>query len=202
MSAALDALRDVVEGEGPPLADALVEPAGPEGLWGSLVAAGKRAQARRAQYALLTESIYEGYLLHYLQGRLIDTDDGDLLLLGGDFLYAYGLTRLAALDDVDAIADFADLIALCAQLHAPGSDGRPDRELAGALWALTSLAVGSGRWPEYEHARELVRIGDPEAARHVPEAALARAREVGLERELEQALIAFRVAFSGASRTT
>jgi hypothetical protein len=198
----LAALHGVIESEGPPLADALVRQVDFEDAWGPLVAAGSRVAARGDEYALLTESIYEGYLVHYLRGRLLDTGDEDLLLLGGDFLYAYGLTRLAGLADVEAVEDFADLITLCAQLHAPGPQGKPSGELVGALWALTSLAVGTGRWSDCERVRLLVRRGDPRATAQLPEAVARRGREVGLGRELERALIAFRVAFSDGSRTT
>ena len=65
--------------------------------------------------------------------------DEDLRLLAGDSLYALGLERLAASGDLEAVAELADLISLCAFAHA---EGRP--ELADELWAAT-LANTLGR---------------------------------------------------------
>ena len=42
----------------------------------------------------------------------------DTALLLGDYLYAHGLVRIAALGEVAAVADLAELISLCAQLRA------------------------------------------------------------------------------------
>ena len=44
--------------------------------------------------------------------------DDDLRLLAGDALYALGLTRLAETGDLEAVAELADLISLCAQAQA------------------------------------------------------------------------------------
>ena len=71
-------------------------------------------------YALLFESIREGYLLHYGEPRLLSGHDDDLALLAGDYLYALGLARLAARGDDRSVALLADLISRCAQLHAEG----------------------------------------------------------------------------------
>src|SRR4051794_38761804 len=64
--------------------------------------------------ALVVEAIREGYELHYGEGRVVRTDDRDLALLAGDRLYALGLERLAALGDLDAVTQLADLISLSA----------------------------------------------------------------------------------------
>ncbi len=56
-------------------------------------------------------------------------DDPDLALLAGDRLYALGLERLAALGDLDAVAELADVIALCAQAHAEGDPARARRHM-------------------------------------------------------------------------
>ncbi len=69
-------------------------------------------------YALVVEAVREGYLLHYGEPRLLRGHDEDLALLAGDYLYALGLERLAALGDTDSVALLADLISSCAQLHA------------------------------------------------------------------------------------
>ena len=69
------------------------------------------------------ETIYEGYLVHYGRPRLFAPADTDVALLLGDYLYAHGLVRVAEAGDVRAVADLAELIALCAQGRADGRDG-------------------------------------------------------------------------------
>jgi len=88
-------------------------------------------------YALTLAAVREGYRLHYDEGRVIPTSDGDLALLGGDRLYALGLAELAALGDLDAVAALADLISDCARSHA---DGEP--ALADAAWRAAVDAIG------------------------------------------------------------
>ena len=56
-------------------------------------------EGRRAEYELLVEAIYEGYLLHYGAPRVVRSAEADLRLLAGDRLYAIGLARLVALGD-------------------------------------------------------------------------------------------------------
>ena len=90
----------------------------------------------QARYALGLETIYEGYLVHYGRSRLFTPPDGDTALLLGDYLYAHGLVRVAAHEDVDAVADLAALISLCAQLRADGSAGD------GEAWAATAALLG------------------------------------------------------------
>ena len=58
-----------------------------------------RAAAAPGEYALVVEAVREGYLLHYGEPRLLAGHDADLALLAGDYLYALGLDRLAALGD-------------------------------------------------------------------------------------------------------
>ena len=84
---------------------------------------------RPAEYALVVEAVREGYLLHYGEPRLLAGHDSDLGLLAGDYLYALGIERLAALGDTEAVLVLADLISACAHHHAEGSE-RPG---AGAL---------------------------------------------------------------------
>ena len=50
-----------------------------------------------ARFAVGLETIYEGYLLHYGRPRLFRADDRDTRILLGDYLYAHGLVRIAAL---------------------------------------------------------------------------------------------------------
>ncbi len=89
------------------------------------------------EYALVVEAVREGYLLHYGEPRLLRGHDADLALLAGDYLYALGIERLAALGDAEAVAVLAELIGRCAQLHA---EDREDE--VPALWRAAALAVG------------------------------------------------------------
>jgi hypothetical protein len=105
------------------------------------------------RFALGLETIYEGYAVHYGRPRVFEAQDGDAALVLGDYLYAQGLARIAALGEVEAVTDLAELISLCA--HARG-DGRPGD---GAAWAATAALLGRG---ELAAAREtLSRSGDP-----------------------------------------
>jgi len=143
-------------------------PPGDPGL-GALTAAGPRAEGRREDLAFVVEAVREGYLLHYGAGRLLRDDDRDLMLLAGDHLYALGLARLAALGDLDAVAELADVISLSAQAHA---EARP--ELAEAAWLSGAAAIGWGGDDRLEAAKAAARAGDPGAA----EALRAAARRV------------------------
>ena len=103
----------------------------------------------REQHALGVETIYEGYLLHYGRPRLFTPPDPEDGLLLGDYLYAHGLVRVAGLHDVEAVADLAALISVCAQLRAEGSDGD------GIAWAATAALLGTGK---LNGARDALRL--------------------------------------------
>jgi hypothetical protein len=204
--AALARLREQISSEGGPLAAILaVAPESPmearsSGSFGTLVARGARASRAQGEYAMLVESILEGYLLHYGEGRILKPADPDLRLLAGDYLYAFGLARLAHLGDLDAVDELADLISLCAQAHAShssGGDGQTPRRLTGALWALAALAVGAGRWPEQREAKRRARREGKPAAKHLLEVATERAEQLGLALQLRRALIAFDATVGG-----
>jgi hypothetical protein len=90
-------------------------------------------------FALGLETIYEGYLLHYGRPRLFAPADGDTRVLLGDYLYAHGLVRIADLGDVNAVADLAELLSVCAHLRA---DGRPGD---GPAWAAAVALLGEWR---------------------------------------------------------
>jgi hypothetical protein len=170
MRSAIDgvvALRAALRDEGGTVAELLADeidlgPSDPEepGL-AQRAAAGPRARAsgRASDYELLLEMIVEGSRLHYGPQRVVQTDDIDLALLLGDQLYALGLSRLAELEDVEAVTELADVISLVAQAHAAA-----DRELAEAVWAAGAVAVGWGVSADHVHAKELARGGDPRAA--------------------------------------
>jgi hypothetical protein len=149
------------------------------------------------------ESILEGYLLHFAHGRIVVSADDDLRLLAGDHLYALGLARLAELGDLDAVEELADLISLCAHVHAHASEtGTNAWPATGALWALAALAVADGGWAEQREAKRQAREQATEAAAQALAAARERAQELGLSRDLELALIAFQPAATRIASTT
>ncbi len=117
---ALQALADQLRAEETPISPHVVDPAEPPTL-GELAASGPGTAAAPAEYALVVEAVREGYLLHYEQPRLLAGHDPDLALLAGDYLYALGLDRLAALADTAAVAILSDLITSCARLQAEGN---------------------------------------------------------------------------------
>jgi hypothetical protein len=107
-----------------------------------------------ARYALGLETIYEGYLVHYGRPRLFGPTDDDSALLLGDYLYAHGVARISALQDVAAVADLSELISLCSQLRAEEAEGD------GPLWAATAALLGRGALDE---ARTELRLhSDPQ----------------------------------------
>jgi hypothetical protein len=124
-----------------------------------LAASGPRAADRADEYELLLEMILEGARLHYGPQRIVRTEDPDLALLVGDQLYALGLARLAALGDLEAVSELADVISLVAQAHATA-----DTELAAAVWEAGAVAVGWGASEQLAAAKRLARDGDPGAA--------------------------------------
>jgi hypothetical protein len=123
-----------------------------------LLASGPRVRERAAEYELLLEAIYEGYLLHYGVPRLLRPPEPDLGLLAGDQLYALGLSRLVALGDLVAVAELADVITLTALAHGAGRE-----DLARAIWSAGARAVGWGPSEAHGHAKALVRAEDPGA---------------------------------------
>jgi hypothetical protein len=135
---------------------------------------------------LLVESVREGYLLHYGEPRVVVGADADLALLAGDYLYALGLERLAALGDLEAIRELADLISLSAQLHDAGEDTEGGRA-AGALWLASVTVVASGTTPDHEHGKAALREGAPGAPAALWQAALRTAQQSGLGDRLGRA---------------
>ncbi len=118
----LQVLAEQLRAEETPISPHVVDPTEQPEL-GDLVASGPGTASAPAEYALVVEAVREGYLLHYEQPRLLAGHDPDLALLAGDYLYALGLDRLAALNDTRAVAILSDLISDCARLQA---EGRPD----------------------------------------------------------------------------
>jgi hypothetical protein len=134
-SQALQALADQLRSEDTPSAEHVVDAATSPEL-GMLAAAGPRAAEAPGEYALVVESVREGYLLHYGEPRLMAGHDSDLALLAGDYLYALGLDRLAALGDTESVAVLSQLIARCAQLHAEGREAEVEE-----LWPAAARRV-------------------------------------------------------------
>jgi hypothetical protein len=128
----------------------------------ALAAAGPRSTARADDVEAAVAAVREGYELHYA-GR---GEDIDLALLVGDRRYADGLAGLAALGDLPAIAELADVISICAQAHAAG-----DGELADAAWTAGATAVGWGETPELVGAKARARRGAAGAATALRQAA-------------------------------
>ena len=150
-----DAFRDALREQGGllgELAERLTHDSGHDASPPHTAASGPRARGREAEYALLLEMIFEGSRLHYDESEL----DPDLALLLGDQLYALGLERLAALGDLDAVAELGDLISLVAQARATA-----DRELATAAWEAGAVAIGWGGSDAHETAKARARAEDP-----------------------------------------
>ena len=140
---ALERLAAFLREEGGLLADTVT---GPDG------APEPHGDAAGGEYALIVEAIREGYLEHYAAGRVVRPEDPDLALLAGDRLYALGLERLAALGDLDAVTELADVISLSAQAHAEGDPARAD-----AIWEAGAGALRTGPTPDHEAAKRAWR---------------------------------------------
>lgn len=153
-----------------------------QAVFGPLAAAGPRAAAAPKEYALVVEAIREGYELHYGIPRLLRGHDEDLALLAGDYLYALGLERLAALGNGDAVAELSDLISLCASCHAEGGE-----DVVPALWLAAAVTVGCGASEGHSEAKRAARSADPGAAAMLLDSARAAAAAESLEADLDRA---------------
>jgi hypothetical protein len=136
---ALTRLAATLREEQTPISPYVVD-TGERPVFGLLAALGPGATSQPGEYALVVEAVREGYLLHYVEPRLLHGHDADLALLAGDYLYALGIERLAALGDAAAVVVLADLISRCAQLHAEGRE-----EEVPALWRRAAPAIGGER---------------------------------------------------------
>jgi len=173
----LRALAHRLREEGSVISAAVRDPAPQlEPTLGLLAASGPRSAEAPGEYALLFESVREGYLLHYGAPRLLADVDSDLALLAGDYLYALGLERLAALQDLEAVGELSDLISLSAQLNAERRGAEP----LGALWLAAGTALACGAGPAHEGAKRDLRAGDPAATTSLASAASATAAEAGI----------------------
>ena len=180
--AALDELAALLAVSGELLA-AQVAPASREELapLGDLAAAGPRAAADPSGYAFVLEAVREGYLLHYRRARLLGRVEPDLALLAGDYLYALGLERLAAIGDGAAVAELADLISISAMLEAEEAAPRA----IDWFWVASALAVGCGGDRGHDAAKAAIRSGS--APGELAEgSALALGRRTGLSSPLAE----------------
>jgi hypothetical protein len=178
---ALARIAEQLRGDETVISSHVVEPARAPAL-GPLAAAGPRAVAAPGEYALVIEAIREGYELHYGTPRLLAGQDEDLALLAGDYLYALGLERLAALGDGEAVAELSDLISLCAASHTEAAEANVP-----SLWLAAAVAVGCGDSAAHRAAKALARAADPAAAEALLETAAATAAANGLLSELDAA---------------
>ncbi|MDQ3759717.1 MAG: hypothetical protein M3331_07240 [Actinomycetota bacterium] len=175
---ALQTLASRLRSEDTVVSPHVTDPTAPAAL-GELVAAGRAAAHDPASYALVIESVREGYLLHYGEPRVIVGADADLRLLAGDYLYALGLERLAGLGDLPAVRELSDLIALGAQLHAEADATKP-APAGEALWLASTLAIATGDPAGLEEAKFALRRGNPGAEEAIDAAAIAMASAAGL----------------------
>lgn len=88
-------------------------------------------------YKFAIEYIFEGYLLHYGRSRLLITDTTDFNLLAGDYMFARGLSYIAALKDLFTVSVLADLISLCSYIHCLDHG----QEIAPGIWGATTLCI-------------------------------------------------------------
>jgi len=163
------------------ISEFVVEPA-VEPVLGVLCAAGPEAAQAPGEYSLVVEAVREGFLLHYADSRLLAGHDPDLALLAGDYLYALGIERLAALGDAAAVRELADLISLVAECEAESR-----RDAVAPLWLAATIAVGCGGGEAYEEAKRSTRLLDPSAPERLWEAATTTASEAGLTDALGRA---------------
>lgn len=147
-------------------------------VFGELVAAGSAAADDPAAYALVIESVREGYLLHYGRPRVIVGADPDLRLLAGDYLYALGLERLAGLGDLPAVRELSDLISLSAQLNADGEE--TPSAASEALWLASTMAIATGDPSGMSEAKFALRAGNPGGEEAARRAAISMAATAGL----------------------
>lgn len=152
---ALTELAAELRTEGPVIEPHVADPGSAiEPTLGILAAAGPRCKSDPLDYALVIESVREGYLLHYGTSRLLAAADPDLRLLVGDHLYARGIERLVALGDLVAVRQLSTLISLVARLHATDPPHAAEAECA---WLAAVVAVAVGPTPQLEHATDALR---------------------------------------------
>jgi hypothetical protein len=187
-----DALRDLaalLSADGSVVSPQVADPGDRAPVLGVLAAAGERTAAAPGEYALVVETVREGYLLHYAaeDARIVRGADHDLALLAGDYLYALGLERLAALADLAAVRELSDLISLVAQVHDGSRDAARARLEATGLWLACAAAIAAGDGTAHGPAKEDVRADADRAAATLWAAASQTADRGGFREPLEDA---------------
>jgi hypothetical protein len=182
---ALQALAALLRDEGSVISPHVVAAAEPP-ILGILAGAGPRTSAQGAEYAFVVEAVREGYELHYGRGRVVAGADRDLELLAGDYLYALGLERLAALGDLEAVRELSDLISLAARIHDRGSPERAAEE-SQALWIAAVVAIAAGPTDAHGSAKSRLREGADSAAESLRSAAERAAADGGFTQALGKA---------------
>jgi hypothetical protein len=183
---ALDALATLLREEGSVISPHVVEPP-MRPLLGCLAAAGPRTAAASGEYAFVVEAVREGYELHYGQPRVLAGADRDLQLLAGDYLYALGLERLAALGDLDAVRELSDLISLAARIHDRGTSAERVGAESAALWLAAVTAIAGGPEVAHESAKAALHAGADNAAASLRAAADQAAGAGGFTQPLGEA---------------
>jgi hypothetical protein len=177
----LHALADQLRADDSVISPYVTDPDSDSPALGLLAAAGRGSAADPGDYALLIEAIREGYLLHYGEPRVVGGADHDLALLAGDYLYARGLERLAALGDLESVRELSDLISLSAQLHAE------DREGIDELWLASVTAVATGPSTGHQEAKVALRRAEAGAHSALWLEAVRSAQGAGIGDRLERA---------------
>lgn len=91
------------------------------------------------RYVTALELMYEGYLLHYRQSRVVDLAAGEVeaALLAGDVFYARGLRLIAAAGHLDAVLVLTRLMSTCSYLRSVAAPFAADD----VLWASTTAGL-------------------------------------------------------------
>ncbi len=149
---ALTELATMLEAEGSVISPHVVEPAERPALGPSPPpasgppppAASTRSLSRRSARATCCTT---------RPGGSSPATDPDLALLAGDYLYALGLERLAALGDLAAVRELSDLISLAAQIHDTGRSPERAAQEAAALWLACAMAIAAGPGDSHERSK-------------------------------------------------
>jgi hypothetical protein len=97
------------------------------------------------RYVTALELMYEGYLLHYRESRVVATAPGDheTALLAGDVFYARGLRLIAGAGHIEAVLLLTRLMSTCSYLRSVDASFAADDVLWAATTAgLVALAAG------------------------------------------------------------
>ena len=108
-------------------------------VYGPLFAA-LAPEASLTTYPLALEFVYEGYLSHYREPRLLAADTAlSTRLLAGDHFDASGLRLVARGGDLDAVKLLTKLMASCSWLRAESRPFACDDD----LWALCVAGIAA-----------------------------------------------------------